>query len=92
MNKLTALCLALATLTACAQDTPAPDNPLVERHHIGDDTRRLLTMQARNTQAAPALPMLGSTATLSMQRYFDSYNNKIPPFFETKVGNGNASH
>ena len=58
---------------------------------IGDVTRSLLAAQVDGNAAGAPLPVLGATASASWQRYLDSFNHKIPPFFDTKMQSGSSS-
>lgn len=85
-----ALLIALAP-TCLAQTTAATEGELTHQqnetagHRIGDVTSSLLQMQAQGKAAGAALPMLGATATLSWQRYQDSFKHKIPESFNRTV-------
>lgn len=52
---------------------------------VGDATRRLLEVQAGGGQSAPARPALGATASLSWQRYLDSFKHPQPLWFDRRV-------
>ncbi len=52
---------------------------------VGDATRRLLEIQADGAQSAPARPALGATASLSWQRYLDSFKHPQPLWFDRRV-------
>jgi len=51
----------------------------------GVTTRELLRLQASGEAAAPLLPMLGQTSTAAYKRYLESFNHRIPEFFDTTV-------
>ncbi|RQR39903.1 MULTISPECIES: DUF3613 domain-containing protein [unclassified Burkholderia] len=73
-----------ATAAHCEQSMP----PASE---IGHATDALLALQRDNRTAGPALPMLGDTASLSYQRYLDSFKHKIPESMGSPVNeNGNG--
>ena len=72
-----------APTPAAASDAATSERPA--RVHIGDATAALLTTQANGTAAGPALPMLGATAQASWLRYQESFKNKIPEFFGSRV-------
>ena len=74
---------APAATTATASDATASERPA--RVHVGDATAALLAAQANGTVAGPALPMLGATAQASWLRYQESFKNKIPEFFGSRV-------
>ncbi|MET3551054.1 hypothetical protein ABIC50_000951 [Burkholderia sp. 567] len=57
---------------------------------VGHATDALLALQRDNRAAGPALPMLGDTASLSYQRYLDSFKHKIPESMGSPV-NANGS-
>ncbi|MBR8223541.1 DUF3613 domain-containing protein [Burkholderia ambifaria] len=57
---------------------------------VGHATDALLSLQRDNRAAGPALPMLGDTASLSYQRYLDSFKHKIPESMGSPV-NANGS-
>ncbi|HZZ10141.1 MAG TPA: DUF3613 domain-containing protein [Paraburkholderia sp.] len=61
----------------------APDNPVNPR--IGESTAAWVQLQASNTEAAAPQPMLGEEATAAYRRYLDSFNNKIPLFFQSSL-------
>lgn len=56
----------------------------------GETTRQLLAAQAAGTMAGPPRPMVGAAATLSWQRYLDSFGYAIPEWFEEKVEDGGS--
>jgi len=88
---LTPLSIALAFFPLCAPAhsqhvetwDEAPHPPAKKR--IGDTTTAILEAQADGRIAGAALPMLGPTATLSWQRYLDSYKHPIPETFARKL-------
>jgi len=55
------------------------------KKHIGDTTTSILQSQANGSMAGAPLPILGPTATLSWQRYLDSYKHPIPETFTRKL-------
>ncbi|WP_420480781.1 DUF3613 domain-containing protein [Burkholderia diffusa] len=58
---------------------------------VGHSTNALLALQRDSRAAGPGLPMLGDTASLSYQRYLDSFKHKIPESMGSPVNsNGNG--
>lgn len=55
------------------------------RHRIGDDTRTLLAEQANGTYAGHQTGMLGAAASLSYDRYMNSFKQPIPQWFKEAV-------
>lgn len=79
--------------TATTAQTPAAA-PARQRHsapQVGDLTRQLLAAQADPNRVAPALPMLGAEATVSWDRYMNSFKQPIPQFFKTQVQQDSGS-
>lgn len=72
-----------------ASDTTATEKPAQVR--VGDATQALLATQVNGTAAGPALPMLGATAQASWLRYQESFKNKIPEFFGSRVRTNTAA-
>lgn len=57
-----------------------------ERRQVGDATRHLLDMQREGRAASPTpRPLAGEIASLSYQRYLDSFKFPIPERFNTTV-------
>jgi hypothetical protein len=54
-------------------------------HRIGDDTGALFAEQANGTYAGHTPGMLGAAASLSYQRYLDSFKQPIPQWFKEAV-------
>lgn len=52
---------------------------------IGTATRNLLRQQVNGNQAGATLPVLGASASLSYQRYLDSFKHPIPERFESRL-------
>lgn len=81
--------LAGTTDTTAATDATDASAPAATgrpaRVRIGDATQALLATQVNGTAAGPALPMLGATAQASWLRYQESFKNKIPEFFGSRV-------
>lgn len=57
---------------------------------IGHSARAWINLQSSNTEAAPALPMLGAEAGLAYRRYLESFNSKIPDLYESALGSGGS--
>lgn len=91
---LTALSIAMP-LTAAAQQEVAldahvaaaePQPVLSVRLQVGDATRNLLAMQREGHVASTTpRPLAGDVATLSYQRYLDSFKFPIPEKFSATV-------
>lgn len=67
--------------------------PPVRASEVGHSTRAWLDLQSSNTEAAPALPMLGAEAGLAYRRYMESFKSKIPDLYGSALnaGDGNGS-
>ncbi|MGC1547194.1 MAG: DUF3613 domain-containing protein [Rhodanobacter sp.] len=52
---------------------------------FGDTTRHLLQLQVDGSLAGKRLPMLGSEASASYQRYLKSFEYPIPEYMKTSV-------
>ncbi|KWF26148.1 DUF3613 domain-containing protein [Burkholderia pseudomultivorans] len=74
------MCMAMSTVAAYGQQTVAPITS-----DVGRSTKEWLTMQRDNRAAAPTQPLLGDVATLTYQRYLDSFKNKIPESMGSQV-------
>lgn len=84
------LCLALVAATGLAQPAALPEGapatpaaasapaaaPRGTAREVGGATRRLLALQAASGTAPR--PITGDVATLSYQRYLDSFKHAIP--------------
>ncbi|MGJ7543515.1 DUF3613 domain-containing protein [Variovorax sp. LT1R16] len=91
---LAALSIAMP-LSAAAQQEVAPDaqaaavepEPVLSvRMQVGDATRNLLAMQREGKVASTTpRPLAGDVATLSYQRYLDSFKFPIPEKFSATV-------
>lgn len=81
--------LLFVSRAAFAQQADQPAIP-----QIGESTAEWVQLQASGKQAAEPIPMLGEEATLAYRRYMDSFNSKIPLFFQsslqTQPGSGQA--
>lgn len=76
--------MGVATAAHCEQAMP----PASE---IGPATDALLALQRDNRAAGSAQPMLGDAASLSYQRYLDSFKHPIPESMGSPVNtNGNG--
>lgn len=86
---MTATAFLLPSTAAHAQDSVATSNSTVAiekpTRRIGEATTAILQAQADGSLAGAPLPMLGATATLSWQRYLDSYRHPIPETFTRKL-------
>ncbi|MCX5592055.1 DUF3613 domain-containing protein [Alcaligenes endophyticus] len=73
-------------------------NPTVQtgRRHIppvigiGDDTRRLLRMQADPQRAGRVVPVSGAAASRAWERYVNSFTHPIPEFMEERISTGST--
>ncbi|WP_345813784.1 DUF3613 domain-containing protein [Paraburkholderia sp. PREW-6R] len=52
---------------------------------VGHATRAWLDLQSSNSEAAPALPMLGAEAGLAYHRYLESFKSRIPDLYESAL-------
>ena len=63
-----------------------------ERRQVGDATRHLLAMQREGYIASTTpRPLAGDVASLSYQRYLDSFKFPIPEKFSTTVSRSGAA-
>jgi hypothetical protein len=97
MMAATAGALLGASVTTMAQTdgTPQPAQnaaPMVPESEVGHSTRAWLELQSSNTQAAPALPMLGAEAGLAYRRYMDSFRSKIPDLYGSALNAGSGGN
>ncbi|TDG25666.1 DUF3613 domain-containing protein [Paraburkholderia silviterrae] len=83
--------MALVVPAAHAQGTdvqasgaPVPDS------EVGHATQAWLELQRSNTQAAPALPMLGAEAGYAYRRYMKSFDTEIPASFGSTIQTGSG--
>ncbi|MDR7097034.1 DUF3613 domain-containing protein [Hydrogenophaga laconesensis] len=85
----------LAALTAApalwAQATAAPQTPQAPAAEpevrVGDATHSLLQRQREGREASPyARPIDGRVADLSHQRYLKSFEQPVPPWFNSGLG------
>ncbi|WP_175998402.1 DUF3613 domain-containing protein [Burkholderia stabilis] len=82
-----ALLALMGAATAAYCDQPAQDPS-----EVGHATSALLAFQRDGRAAAPGLPVLGDTASLSYQRYLESFKHKIPESMGSPVNaNGSGS-
>ncbi|HDR9251005.1 TPA: DUF3613 domain-containing protein [Burkholderia vietnamiensis] len=72
--------IALGTVAAYGQ-VAAPG-----ASEVGRSTQQWLSLQRDNRAAAPTQPLLGDVATLTYQRYLDSFKNKIPESMSSQMG------
>ncbi|KVN04436.1 DUF3613 domain-containing protein [Burkholderia diffusa] len=76
--------MGAATAAYCEESMPSASE-------VGHSTNALLALQRDSRAAGPGLPMLGDTASLSYQRYLDSFKHKIPESMGSPVNsNGNG--
>lgn len=78
-------CSAHAQTIESANQAEAEPHQSVTKKHIGDTTNSILQAQANGSMAGAHLPILGPTATLSWQRYLESYKHPIPETFTRKL-------
>ncbi|GGB97858.1 hypothetical protein GCM10007205_03930 [Oxalicibacterium flavum] len=83
---LLAFCtLMLAGMAAHAQESPTEADSTTHEQaptrRIGEATTNALQMQVQGSHAGANLPILGPAASLSWQRYLDSYKHPIPETF-----------
>ncbi|KAG8149616.1 DUF3613 domain-containing protein [Burkholderia catarinensis] len=87
MRQGVALFALMGAATAAYCEQPAPD-----ASEIGHATNALLAFQRDDRAAGPALPMLGDAASLTYQRYLESFKHKIPESMGSPVNaNGSGS-
>ncbi|CAE6738948.1 hypothetical protein R69619_02383 [Paraburkholderia nemoris] len=79
----------VAQTSEAAQPAEATQAP-VRASEVGHSTRAWLDLQSSNTQAAPALPMLGAEAGLAYRRYMESFKSKIPDLYGSALGTGSG--
>jgi hypothetical protein len=75
-----------AVLAICASVTHA--QPQQGAGQIGDSARAWLGLQASNSAAAPAQPMLGAEAGAAYTRYMKSFESAIPEHYGSSFENG----
>ncbi|RDK03901.1 DUF3613 domain-containing protein [Paraburkholderia lacunae] len=81
--------MGVATAAFAQTDEPAqPAQPPMRASEVGHATRAWLELQSSNTQAAPALPMLGAEAGLAYRRYMESFKSRIPELYGSALNNG----
>ncbi|WP_412021955.1 DUF3613 domain-containing protein [Burkholderia cepacia] len=77
--------MGAATAARCEQ-------PVQDASEIGHATNTLLAFQRDGHAAGPALPVLGDAASLTYQRYLESFKHKIPESMGSPVNsNGSGS-
>ncbi|MFM0413815.1 DUF3613 domain-containing protein [Paraburkholderia aromaticivorans] len=84
---------ASAPASAQTSDTEQPVQavqPVVQASEVGHAARAWLDLQSSNTQAAPALPMLGAEAGLAYRRYMESFKSKIPDLYGSALNSGSG--
>lgn len=87
-----------ATVQAEAAETMEAPHPIEasvrpsERRNIGDATHSLLALQREGHAASPTpRPLAGDVATLSYQRYLESFKFPIPEKFSAAVQKSGGS-
>jgi hypothetical protein len=80
---------AVAQTGDTAQPVVATPRP-VRASEVGHSTRAWLDLQSSNTEAAPALPMLGAEAGLAYRRYMESFKSKIPDLYGSALNSGSG--
>ena len=80
---------AVAQTNDAAQPVKATE-PMVWASEVGHSTRAWLDLQSSNTEAAPALPMLGAEAGLAYRRYMESFKSKIPDLYGSALNSGSG--
>lgn len=80
---------AVAQTNDAAQPVEATQPP-VRASEVGHSTRAWLDLQSSNTEAAPALPMLGAEAGLAYRRYMESFKSKIPDLYGSALNSGSG--
>ena len=79
-----------ASAVAQTSETAEPIQPMVRASEVGHSVRTWLDLQSSNTQAAPALPMLGAEAGLAYRRYMESFKSKIPDLYGSALNTGSG--
>ncbi|MFM0015654.1 DUF3613 domain-containing protein [Paraburkholderia sediminicola] len=80
---------AVAQTNDAVQPVEATQPP-VRASEVGHSTRAWLDLQSSNTEAAPALPMLGAEAGLAYRRYMESFKSKIPDLYGSALNTGSG--
>jgi hypothetical protein len=71
--------LSLVGAPAMAQSAAPRDS------EVGHSTTNWLDLQVSGREAGPPRPMLGAEASVSYGRYLDSFNHRIPEFFNSSL-------
>ncbi|RZL57003.1 MAG: DUF3613 domain-containing protein [Variovorax sp.] len=98
-HRIATVLLAATAAGAQAQGPaapPAPDPSTVQAEdrsaRVGDATQRLLALQRDGRAASPTpRPIAGDVATMSYQRYLDTFKRPIPEHFGTTVRNNGTA-
>lgn len=84
--------IAPAAVSATLIEPSEFDPALPVRLEIGDSTRSLLQLQREGSAASPTpRPLAGDVASLSYQRYLESFKYPIPEKFNTTVGKSGSN-
>lgn len=75
----------MAVTGASTRNAASSSDPASARRRIGDDTSTLLAEQANGTYASHQTGMLGAAASLSYERYLNSFKQPIPQWFKEAV-------
>lgn len=82
-----------STASSPAFEAAAFKSVLPIKLQIGDATRSLLSMQREGDSASSTpRPLAGDVASLSYQRYLDSFKHAIPEKFTTTVSKSGSSN
>jgi hypothetical protein len=83
---------AAPAVNAATVERSAFETPLPVRLQVGDATGNLLRAQREGSVASPTpRPLAGDVASLSYQRYLDSFKYAIPEKFSTTVQRSGSS-
>lgn len=85
-------CAPAVAQTSDAAPAAQITQPEVRASEVGHATRTWLDLQSSNTEAAPALPMLGAEAGLAYRRYMESFKSKIPDLYGSALNTGNGGY
>lgn len=90
IGALLGTCAPAVAQTSEAVPPVQTTQPEVRASEVGHATRTWLDLQSSNTQAAPALPMLGAEAGLAYRRYMESFKSKIPDLYGSALNSGSG--
>ncbi|BAX57455.1 MULTISPECIES: DUF3613 domain-containing protein [Burkholderia cepacia complex] len=86
IDRVTRSLRAIVTLALLGTAAVAhAQSPVHRASEIGLSTNEWLALQRDNQAAGPDLPMLGAAASLTYQRYLDSFKNKIPEMMDSPL-------